>query len=87
MQRGVYMDKWDKDDKVMSADISNKLFLFLIGFSIAFLVGLFWGYSIGLDQVTSQLAFGEEIKQITLNESLHITDRITTNVTRGTGVL
>jgi len=81
------MGRFDDKEKNMSEDISNKLFLFIVGFGIAFLVGLFWGYSIGLDQVTSQLAFGEEIKQIALNETLHITDRITTNVTRGTGVL
>jgi len=77
------MRKWDEDDKVKAKDVSNGFMVMILIFAVAFFAGLFWGISIGGD-MEQQKAFGESIIQVTLNDTLGISDRITVNVITGT---
>jgi len=77
------MGRFDEDEKVKTQDITNGFFLMILLITVAFFAGLFWGMSIGGD-MEQQKAFGESILQVTLNESLVITDKITINVITGT---
>ena len=84
------MRNWDKDDKLKTGDISTAFIGMILIFALAFFIGLFWGMSIGAD-MENQKAFGEsttqENLQVALNDTLGISDKITTHVTRGTGIL
>jgi len=77
------MRRWDEDDKVKAKDVSNGFMVMILIFAVAFFAGLFWGISIGGD-MEQQKAFGESILQVTLNDTLGISDRITVNVITGT---
>jgi len=77
------MRRWDEDDKVKAKDVSNGFMVMILIFAVAFFAGLFWGISIGGD-MEQQKAFGESILQITLSDTLGISDKITVNVITGT---
>jgi len=77
------MRRWDEDDKVKAKDVSNGFMVMILIFAVAFFAGLFWGMSIGAD-MEQQKAFGESILQVTLSDTLGISDKITVNVITGT---
>ncbi len=77
------MKRWDEDDRVKSKDVSNGFMVMILIFAVAFFAGLFWGISIGGD-MEQQKAFGESILQVTLSDTLGISDKITVNVITGT---
>jgi len=77
------MKRWDEEDKVKSKDVSNGFMVMILIFAVAFFAGLFWGISIGGD-MEQQKAFGESILQVTLSDTLGISDKITVNVITGT---
>ena len=81
------MGRFDEDEKVRSQDISNGFIVMILIFAVAFFAGLFWGISIGGD-MEQQKAFGESILQgnlqVTLSDTLGISDKITVNVITGT---